>query len=114
MAKEKKDKHKKDNGKDKKRKRDREDESKHAEKARKLVSCPGAYCCYRRYHCKAEQSWLLSKTPAAITCFTEQSRIATDRLRSLKRIYEKGMAQRRCKSLFGARKLRSRFRKGRT
>ena len=59
MAKEKKDKHKKDNGKDKKRKRDREDESKHAEKARKLVSCLGAYCCFCRYHCKAVQSWLL-------------------------------------------------------
>ena len=38
MAKEKKDKHKKDHSKDKKRKREEEDESKHAENARRLVS----------------------------------------------------------------------------
>ena len=38
MAKDKKDKHKKDHSKDKKRKRDEEEESKHAEKARRLVS----------------------------------------------------------------------------
>lgn len=38
MAKDKKDKHKKDHSKDKKRKRDEEEESRHAEKARKLVS----------------------------------------------------------------------------
>ncbi len=39
MAKDKKEKHKKDHSKDKKRKRDEEEESKHAEKARRLVSC---------------------------------------------------------------------------
>ena len=54
MVKEKKDKHKKENGKDKKRKRDREDESKHAEKARKLVSHSRAYCSNRHYHFKPD------------------------------------------------------------
>lgn len=46
MGKDKKDKHKKekDRDKDQKRKRDREDESKHAEKARKLVS---SFCLIR-------------------------------------------------------------------
>ena len=115
MAKDKKDKHKKDHSKEKKRKRDEEEEFRHAEKARKLVN---------RRHDIHNVPDAISKTGVpklqvvdtckklhfhCIACLT-----APHRPRSLRRIFGMEMALRRIRSSCGARRLRSRYTKGET